>query len=120
MTLVQLQVRSQGVVNVLHEVVQPCGGETKLSCPAKVSASRTEALSMGAPCSRELNVKGIKEVCCHVNSEMMGVNDMPENIVDVSNDHLLEFVKGGKVLPLVKCQRPEKDKNHLDADSSDH
>ena len=76
--------RSQGVAKL-----------TWPNSPARVSASGTEK---HFPSGLEVVAKGGEEIPWSVDRKATGVNDMPQNTVDGTNYHFLEFVEGDGIL----------------------
>jgi hypothetical protein len=56
-----------------------------------------------------------EEVLGSVDRDLTGIDDMPENPVDGTNDQLLQFVKGDRVLSFVQGRGTKENEDGFDA-----
>lgn len=66
----------------------------------------------------EFSAKGVEEVHWSVDSEKTNVDDMAQDAIYEANEHLLQFVKGDRVLALGQSRRANKNKDCLDTSRS--
>ena len=117
MGAIEPQCRGQRLIYVRHNMFEPWGSETdvrKLPCK-HFGLEDCEAPTVGTPHGGELCPEGVEEVCRCIGGESASVNDMAEDAVDRTDDHLFHFVKGDGVLSAIEGGRAEEDEYSFDA-----